>query len=92
MWKLQKKKYTETGDDKQSESQNREQQNALRKCKRQSYTRLPSAHYRSECSMKPVHSWKSLLNDTTDNMLTEPFVVLALLEHIPSSHRDKIFT
>lgn len=66
--------------------------NALRKCKRQSYTQLPSAHYLRECSIKSVHSWKSLLSDTTDNMLNEPFMVLALLEHSPSSHHDKIFT
>lgn len=31
MWKLQKKIYTETGDDKQSESQNREQQKCIKK-------------------------------------------------------------
>lgn len=44
---------------------------ALSKCKKQSHTRLPSANYSSECSVKSVHSWKSLLKHITELRLQD---------------------
>lgn len=44
---------------------------ALSKCKKQSHTRLLSANYSSECSVKSVHSWKSLLKHITELRLQD---------------------
>lgn len=64
--------------------------NILRKHERQLFTGFPSANCSSKCSVESVHSWKPLLEDTTDHTLREHYMIP--LKYNPSSPSDRIFT